>query len=380
MKKQIILIIMTLYLIGVGSLAYAGDYAYVLRFNGNEKPRLVQFDVDKDEIRSEIEFEDHDAFNNMVIDEKGGCYISKYRYSDLYGRELYYYDAEGKRISKYMDLKGIFGPRYLALNEKDLIVEYRGSDDNRRTGGVFFVDRKTKKVVKKIPLKEPGDPAYSQADTSNIYYGGSKFLFVTSWYVCNEPYYPNTYLYNKNYYGDLFVIDVEEKKIVKVIEVPREYTYVDGLVNVGDKIYVTAMGKGFYKGTNDSIPNPDLLVFSLESGKLIKTIAITPHARDITYDRSVNKLYVLHMNDYVPRSTVEIISTINDEVIGSLEVESQLMFSVVKPGKVYMTQGPSLLKPVKTPPRLLVLDTKTDKIIKTFDGYYQGISVNPKYW
>jgi DNA-binding beta-propeller fold protein YncE len=121
-------------------------------------------------------------------------------------------------------------------------------------------------------------------------------------------------------------------------------------------------------------------VFSLSSGKLIKKIPISPHPFWLTYDKSVNKMYVLHRDDYDPQNTVEIIDTITDKVIGSFEVESQLMFSVVAPGKIYMTQGPSFMHDNKpTPPKLLVLNTKTDKIIKEIEGNYQGISVNPKY-
>lgn len=34
---------------------------------------------------------------------------------------------------------------------------------------------------------------------------------------------------------------------------------------------------------------------------------------------------------------------------------------------------------ITKPPKLLVFDTKTDKIIKTFEGNYFGISINPRY-
>jgi hypothetical protein len=50
------------------------------------------------------------------------------------------------------------------------------------------------------------------------------------------------------------------------------------------------------------------------------------------------------------------------------------MMVVVKPGKIYASYGKNNYPPPYQKPGLLVLDTKTDQIIKRFDGIYSGIS------
>ena len=171
-------------------------------------------------------------------------------------------------------------------------------------------------------------------------------------------------------------MDVKSKRIIKVIKVPRDYLTVDGICDVGDKIYVAALSKGKWTLDGTAEANTELLVFSLTKGALLKKIKISGHPYKLAYDPSVNKLYVQHMDDRKPRSDVEIIDTTTDKVIGKLTIPSQLMFSVVKPGKMYITVGENFLTPAHTKPALLVLDTKTDKIIKRIYGDYKGISVN----
>ena len=181
----------------------------------------------------------------------------------------------------------------------------------------------------------------------------------------------------KDTQGDIYMIDIKKKEIAKTITVPREYKFVDGIVNVGDKIYVAALGKGErnYKiNMGDTPTNEELLAFSLKTGELIKKIKVSGHPWKLIYDRSVNKLYVQHMDDREPRSTVEVIDPTTDKIIDRLNIPSTLMFSLAKPGKMYITVGEMMLTPSRTKPGLLVLDTATDKIVKRIDGDFKGIS------
>jgi len=372
------LFILLLILIGSYSPAFAGEYAYVLRFNPGEPEYIVQFDTDKNEIVSKIEVPPHKAFNNMIVDENGGCYISDYFYFSDYGREIYYYDPVDKKISKYIDTGSAFGPHYMALTKDYLIVQVEARDETRGHGGVIFIDRKKKEIVGRVFLRE-NEPYFRTVNVLNMFYSDSKYVFLTSDYLI-EPDIAKIDMWNCSFNGDIYVVDIDKKELAKTIEIPRDYRYIFGGCNVGDKIYITAATKGSRTYDTDWTSNRELLVFSIESGKLIKKIPISPHPFYVTYDKSVNKIYVLHRDDKRPQNTIEIIDTLTDKVIGSLEVESQLMFSVVAPGKMYITQGPSFMHDNKsTLPKLLVLDTKTDKIIKEFEGNYQGISVNPKY-
>jgi hypothetical protein len=374
MTRAILIALLTL--MGTYSPAIAGEYAYVLRFNPGEPEYIVQFDTTKDEIVKKIEMPANKAFNNMIVDENGGCYISDYYYFSHYGRKIYYYDTKEDRISEFIDLGSVFGPHYMALNKDYLIVQAEARDESRGHGGVVIIDRKKREIVGRVFLRED-DPLYSSAQVLNMFYDGGKYVFL----VTNDYLDPN--IVKKSFeecqnFGDIFVIDIETKKIVKIIEIPREYKFIFGVCSTGDKIYVAAATRTLAQYKYNS--NREILVFSLSSGKPLNKIPISPHPFRLTYDKSVNKMYVLHRDDDDPQNTIEIIDTITDKVIGSFEVESQLMFSVVAPGKIYMTQGPSFMHDNKpTPPKLLVLNTKTDKIIKEIEGNYQGISVNPKY-
>jgi len=358
------------------SPAFAGEYAYVFRFNPGEPEYIVQFDTNKDETVKKIEMPPDKAFNNMIVDEKGGCFISDYYYFSHYGRAIYYYDPKENNINKYIDTGSVFGPHHLALTKDYLIVQAEARDESRQHGGIVIIDRKKKEIVGRVFLREE-DPLYRSVQVQNMFYDGGKYVFLVTSDLIDCDIAKKPFEECKDF-GDIFIIDIDTQKVVKIIEIPRDYKDIFDVCNVGDKIYIAAAKRVGVQNKYDS--NRDIPVFSLSSGKLVKRIAISPHPLWLTYDKSVHKIYVLHRDDYEPQNTVEIIDTVTDKVVGSFEVESQLMFSVVAPGKIYMTQGPSFMHDkITAPPKLLVLDTKTDKIIKEFEGNYQGISVNPKY-
>ncbi len=359
---------------------FADEYAYALRFNPNEPEYLIQFDTTKNEIARKIELPHHNAFNDMVVDENGGCFITDYYYISDYGRKIYYYDPKKNKISGYKDLGSAFGPHYISLTKDYLIVQVESFDETRGFGGVVIIGRKNKKIVKKIYFRKD-DPLYRSVEVLTMTFDGDKYAyFVTCDFINSNT--PHTSLDDLTDFGGIIVVDVTTQKVVKIIEVPKDYTNLFGVCSVGNKIYIAAATNKFPEYNNGRHKsNREILVFSLKNGQLIKKIPISPHPFWVTYDKSVNKIYVLHRrDDFEEQNNVEVISTLTDKVIGSFEVKSQLMFSVVAPGKLYMTKGPSFMhETTSSAPELLVLDTKTDKIIKRFYGNYQGISVNPKY-
>jgi hypothetical protein len=80
------------------------------------------------------------------------------------------------------------------------------------------------------------------------------------------------------------------------------------------------------------------------------------------------------MNVGKPFNDIEIIDPKTDKIIGKLSIPASKMMVVVKPGKIYASYGKNNYPPPYQKPGLLVLDTKTDQIIKRFDGIYSGIS------
>ena len=356
--------------------AFPEDFAYVLRFGPQEREYLVKFNVTNTKMEREIKLPKDNGFNNIIVDENGGCYISNLRSGDGYFRDIYYYDPEKDAMNKFIDLGDKFGPAEMFLTDKELIVEITGNDRTRVHSGVIFINKKSKEITGSVfPFED--DPYYGQLNINRMFFDGNKNIFLTTFYLFKEK-DPESFI-NTEYTGDIIVIDVEKKQIAKVIKIDQRYKNINGICNIGGKIYVAAQSKGNLDGTWNKYPNEELLVYSLEKGELIKTIKISPHPYDIAYDRSSGKLFVTHASDKVQRDIVEIIDPVKDKIIKEIKIPSQLMFSVVAPGKMFITVGRQFLQETTVSPKLMIMDTKTDKIINEFIGEYTGISINQRY-
>ena len=358
--------------------ALAANYAYVLKFSTNEADQVVRFNADTDEIVNKIDAPDDSGWNNFIVDERGGCFIASYRKSFLYGRDIFYYDPETKRVEHFAGLGEIFGPQHMALTRNELIVSvggYSGVKPNR--GGVVFINRNTGKINGEIMMLKD-DKDLAQADVNYLYYDGGKYLILAMFYMPGIMADMDEWR-QMEYTGDLFLIDIMEKKIAKIINVPREYKGINRLCRVGDKIYVSAYDRGQRDQFGSCPINNELLVFSLESGKLIKTIRIDGFPFDVVHDKSVNKIYICHRNERVRHDYIEVIDPSSDRVIKRITIPNQLMASIVAPHKMYVTSGNSQFEHRSIPSKLSVVDTGTDKVIKEFEGVYTGISINPEY-
>ncbi|MCU0640809.1 MAG: hypothetical protein MUC35_01830 [Candidatus Margulisbacteria bacterium] len=365
-----LLILLVLNAFSGGALASPGRSAYALRFTARQT-WLDRFDPDRDEIIGRRPLKENCGYNNFVVDETGGCYLAQYRYGgSLYGRRVDHYDPERARLSTFLKLGNCFGPRYLVLTKDQLIVEVRGNDDSRLFSGLIFIDRRQRRITRRLFIRE-NDPALSQANLNELYYDGGRYLLCSTFYCARDP---NGTLeaaaLPEDGHGDILIIDVVARALLGRIIVPRQYFPVDGVCLIGDKVYVAALEKGRRASSGSAPANQELLVFSLASRKLLKTIPVAPFPYKLAADPSVGKLYVQHLYG----STVEVLSTVNDRIIKRLEIPAVLMAAVVKPGKLYVSTGDMLWekRPVKA--GLLIIDTRTDKIIKRFDGEYKGIS------
>jgi DNA-binding beta-propeller fold protein YncE len=364
-------------LINASPSAYAGDFAYLTSYAPGRSAKLFQLDTTNEAVLKEIDLPGDESLGDMVIDEKGGCYLSSYRLADRYGRNIFYFDAASGKLDRFVHLDSIFGPHKLALNDKELIVVVEGNDDSRLKSGVLVIDRRSKEITGKIFLRED-DPKYIQCNIIDSFYDGHKYLYVTTMdFIEKER--PDQYIGEQYGFGNIFVIDIVKKEISKIIDVPRYYDTLSGIVNVGDKIYMAAQAKGMPAPSIQAGPNKELLVFSFNNGTLISTIEISPHPFDLIYDKATNKLYVLHTDDDKPRNIIEIIDVKTDKIIGKMKAPSQITASMVAPNKMYISLGPGFLRKVNTKPRILAINTKTNKVIKEIEGVYQDISINQKY-
>jgi DNA-binding beta-propeller fold protein YncE len=362
---------LVLFLLAGSAPAEPGRFAYLLRFT-DSKGYIDKFDTSNDKALETTPIPDDSGYNNFVVDESGNCYIAEYLGVAHYGKNIYYYNSKSKKIEHFLNLGKFFGPRYMVLTTGYLIVEICGSNDHPGKSSILFINRKTKKISE-LALQET-NPKYRQANINDIFYNPiSNRLFLSSFYVEDDG------GKLKISHGDVYIVDVDRKCFEKVITVPREYKCLDGVANIGDKVYVAALVKGERGDTKDGNmgdgpSNDELLVFSASKGTLIKKIIVSKQPYKLTYDESVGKLYVQHMNDRKPRNEVEVIDVKSDKIIKQLSIPSQLMLSVIKPGKMYITVGAMFLTSSHTKPGIVVLDTKTDKEMKRLYGNYTGIS------
>jgi hypothetical protein len=365
------------------NMAYAvtPEAAYVFEYNDRGQDYMVKFDTTTDTTLEKIPLDNDKGFNNMTIDENGGVYLSCFRTADDFCRDIYYYDAKKDRIDHYKDLGKFTGPSYIALTKNDLIVQILGEMfKSPRRGGLVFIDRATGNVTAEI-IFEKDPQQYSQADTVMMSYDGKRTIALSSFYCTKFEDYSSP-LGKRLFTGEIYIVDTQLKRTIRVIEVPIEYKYLNGICIVGDKVYLSSFRKGFHDPDAgiDLASNNDLLVFSISSGKLIKKIKISPHPRKLVIDRSVNKIYVMHLDDDEVRDIIEVVDTRTDKVIDRLKIPTLWAMSAVAPGKLYAVVEPESYNDGADKPHLLVIDTKTDKIIKKIYGNFETVSVNNKYW
>lgn len=373
-SPKALLVSFCLIVMAVSAPAQPGRAAYLLRFD-QSGAYLDRFAADSDAVTSQVPIPADAGYNNFVVDEAGGCYLAKYRHDPWYGREISYYDPRAKKISRFIKFKDIFGPRYMILTKNELIVEVCGNDRTRMKSGIVFIDRRTRQITRQLFIQED-NPDLLQANINDLFYDGSGHLLFTSFNI--DRYHQDearNQTRHQDGYGDIYIVDTTSKEIIRRFPVPRDYAFVDGVCRVGNKIYVAALSKGRTRDARGSTPlNKELLVFSFSSGRLIKKIPVSPHPIKLVYDRSVNKIFVRHLPDYEPRDIIEVIDPKTDRIINRIKIGTPLlMFALVKPGKLYLSADKGW-PPDSTKPRLVVIDTKTDKIIKRLPGNYTGIS------
>lgn len=348
--------------------------AYVLRFNPGEPDMIVKFDTEKDEISKEIRVPDGMGFNYLLTDEEGGCYLAPSRYAEHIVRKLFYCSPTDGAIKELLDLGDIFGPKQMALSNKYLVATVDGNDRALAHNGIVLVDRGSNRVAFRS-FPEEGNKDVMQMDVGSIFYDWPGHLYFTSTiYGRPRNELDNSEKFSGN--GDIYRLDIAGKKMEKFIDVPGEYIYLEGLAVAGNKLYLSAICKGPSNSRGNHPDNNELLVYDIGSKKLIKKINVATNPNRLAYDPSVKKLYVMHRDSFDTHNELEVIDVTTDKIIKTFDIPSQLMMSLVRPGKLYISMGPSFLKKGRTEPGLLVIDTKTDTIIKRFSGVYQGLSLN----
>ena len=367
---KLLLVVITLVFAIAGSPAFAGDPAYVSRYDSDSSAKLVQFDVETDAAVMLAEIPADNSYKYFTVDEGGGCLISKFMTYSSVGRDIYHLEKNAGKISHYMGLNDSFGPGKILTVSQELVAEIFGDNENPKNGGILFIDRRNKRILNKIIVR-PGDPELSQLDIDAMIPLGKNLIALTT-----SSLFRGTPKQHDGYagFGEIIIIDTTARRVKKVISVAKGYYPIDGMAASGDKIYITALTKGRSNKEGNSSENCDVLVYSLATSKLLKKIRTSPSPLKLVHDKSVNKIYVQHMTGNI----VEVVDTIKDKVIKRLRIPYQAMLSVVAPGKIYATKGMYSCSG-DNEPALLVIDTIADKIIKTIPGNFRDISINPKY-
>lgn len=354
-------------LTGAAAPSKPGNVVYALR---HDYQCLVQFNSETDEIMRMIRLPEFNYYTSFAADEKGGCYIAN---DNPYGQNnILYYDSKLEKMIVITRLSSMEESPYIVQLTKDkLIVSVCPCSESGKKSKLIFIDKQTHKIFRSMSLAEDS-PSISSLQISGVSYDGNRYLFVAAGYsekMKNEVGKGPDY----NELGVIYIIDVKTMKIVKKIEVDKQYNFLKVVSNIGDKIYVAASSKGFLTAHYMDFPdNNEILVYSLSSGKLLKKIIASPKVRFFVHDDSSNRILVGHFYS----RTMEAIDLGSDSVNSNISLPTEDIYdmSYVNSGKLYVSGQILPANSSRYQEELFVIDSSNGKVIKQFDGYYREIS------
>jgi hypothetical protein len=148
----------------------------------------------------------------------------------------------------------------------------------------------------------------------------------------------------------------------------------------GPKLYVTAVdetSKEDLKPPEQRKRNKKLFVFSAETLALLKTITIEAIAEQLAYVPVVNRLYIGHASwDEKTPQLIEVLDCEKEKVICKIPVKGFRRMSYVGNHKLYVSCSGGPLFGANGSGGLLVVDVRTNKIIKKIPGEYAPVSYN----
>lgn len=182
-------------------------------------------------------------------------------------------------------------------------------------------------------------------------------------------------------HGRLGIIDLETRQVVRQIDT-KQYFGAGEWVAAGpkDRLYVTAVYASPEEGQKSEAErrlNDKLFVFDAEDLSFIKKIPIGVLAEQLTYVPAVNRLYIAHssLSEQTPQY-VEVLDCDKDKVVAKISVEGFRRMSYVGNNKLYISCSGGPLLGSNGESGILVVDVRTNKIIKKISGEYAPISYN----
>lgn len=358
-----------------------GEYAYAIRYK-LEKDKggiytaayLDQFDLINDEIVKTVRVDP--ANNSFTVLDADRLIFCNNGGKNGDGR-VDVYDVRQTKIVKSLKIDGHTPRCAIVTKDKIIIVDLKSRDVNIgsamrpdiriRSWTCFEIfSRTTFEKIAEISLRD-GDNVDERIALNAE---KTKFSFI-SWNALGSG----------EEYGLLGELNLQTNKLLEQIDYQTYFGAGRWIAYGGsNKLYATAVETLPQRQKDGAVKpklNSQLFIFNSDNLSLIKTIPIGILAEQLTYVPSVNRLYVAHASwDEKTPQYIEVLDCTTDKIITKIPVKGFRRMSYVGNHKLYVTHSGGPLFGSDGSGGILVIDVRTNKIIKKIPGEYAPVSYN----
>lgn len=284
------------------------------------------------------------------------------------------FDVKQDKIIAGFKLNGVIAMVAIPAKDKIFIVTTKNTENQpgpfRAWTSIEIFDQRTLKKIKDIDLRE-GERLEESVALSR---DKSKLCFI-GW---------NSIAYYPEDRGLIGIINTTNGELIKQIDYKEHFGGGNWIaIDSAGKIYATAVYPNPLEGRKSEekrIANDRLFIFDSENLSLIKTIPIGILAEQLTYVPVVNRLYIGHSSlDEKTPQYIEVLDCEKDKVIAKIPVKGFRRMAYVGNHKLYVSYSGGMLpmfSPTEESSGILVVDVRTNQVLKKIFGAYAPISYN----
>ncbi|MFA5840185.1 MAG: hypothetical protein WC890_05990 [Candidatus Margulisiibacteriota bacterium] len=370
----------------IGLLKPAGgigmdEYAYAIRYEleKNESgifntATLDQISILNDKIKHSQRVDL--GYNSFTVLDRNRLIMCDNGYREGEGK-VDIFDFAKNKVTKTLCLTGKYPKAAVLAKDKIIIVSQKNRYVDIGIAGhkdvrIFFqpcfeiFDRNTFLKIGEIDLRD-GD---NVEERMGLGCDKTKLFFIT-WNALGSG----------EEYGLLGKIDLQAGILLKQIGYQPFFGAGKWVaVSTNNKLYLSAVYTLPMKQKNgETKPELNNQLFVLDASDLsfIKTISIGVLAEQLTYVSDINRLYIAHASwDERTPQYIEVLDCATDKIIKKIPVKGFRRMSYVGNHKLYVTHSGGPLFGSDGSGGILVIDVKSNKVIKKIPGEYAPVSYN----
>lgn len=348
-------------------------YAYAIRYgminlSGKSLPiaYLDQINIQTDTIFKTIRIDS--GYNSVsVLDDRSVILCNTTAAFNKSGADVM--DIEQGKILFSFRLEGTT-PR-MAIATKDKVIFITVKEEQSSSSGSIY---NSFEIFDRYSFNKIGDINLRNGENidERISLGPDrKNIFFIGW---NPTFYPDS---SQGLMGKIDIISIKPSKQLDYVDLFGGGRWI---ASAGKKVYVSAVdatSKEEAKPHEKRKLNDKLFVFDYDDLSLIKTIPIGVLAEQLVYVPVVNRLYIAHSSwDQRTPQYIEVLDCEKDQIIDKIAVKGFRRMSYVGNHKLYVSHSGGPLFGSSGKGGILVIDVRTNKLLKNIPGEYAPISYN----